>query len=164
MKKLLLEILIIVILSGIVGLIYNAFIEKSLPLIHKAKIHNAVDDAVLYDKNYSAKVEDFEKTVTYEQLQKLIKDPGFIIIDARNEDLFNAGKIGDAINIYPQGDEGKMMESVFSLSGDKAIVCYCDGGNCDLSHELAQVLIQSGYKRVFIYRGGWEDWINNNKK
>lgn len=98
------------------------------------------------------------KTVTYEQMKKLIGNPDFIIIDARTPENFAEDKIGNAINIFPYSDNNEVMMKVMELPHDKKIVIYCDGGNCDSSHKLAEIIISFGYQKVFIYIGGWEEW------
>jgi rhodanese-related sulfurtransferase len=49
------------------------------------------------------------------------------------------------------------------LPRDKTYIVYCDGGACDLSHHVAKTLIEFGFKRVFVYRGGWDEWKIKNK-
>lgn len=107
---------------------------------------------------------NLEKSVTYEQLLKIINNPDFIIIDARNPENYAKDRIGNAINIFPYGDEQQMMNAIFSLPADKKLLVYCDGGNCDSSHKLAELLIALGYKKVFIYTGGWEEWTLKRSK
>jgi len=36
---------------------------------------------------------------------------------------------------------------------NSAIVCYCDGTECDLSHTLAEHLRQNGFKNIHILAG-----------
>lgn len=107
--------------------------------------------------------ENIEKTVTYEQMKKIINNPNFVIIDARSADDYSKGKIGNAINIFPYDDESRYFPKILSLPSDKKIVIYCTGGNCDLSHHLAEDLMNFDFKNVFIYTGGWEEWELKNK-
>ena len=50
------------------------------------------------------------------------------------------------------------------LPHDKIIVVYCTGGSCDASHRVASDLKAIGYTRVFLYSGGWDDWIKKRGK
>jgi rhodanese-related sulfurtransferase len=102
-----------------------------------------------------------ELTVTYEQMKRIVNNPDFIIIDARNPEMFAKSKIGKAINIFPYDEEAVYMPKIFDLPTNKRIVIYCDGGNCDSSHKLAEAIKSFGYKNVFIYTGGWDDWIKH---
>ncbi|MEO0296423.1 MAG: rhodanese-like domain-containing protein [candidate division WOR-3 bacterium] len=38
---------------------------------------------------------------------------------------------------------------------------YCDGGFCELSFKLAELLKELGFKEITIYTGGFYEW---NKK
>ncbi|PKL84661.1 MAG: hypothetical protein CVV22_11760 [Ignavibacteriae bacterium HGW-Ignavibacteriae-1] len=105
-----------------------------------------------------------ELTVTYEQMKKIINNPDFIIIDARSPEMFSKSKIGKAINIFPYDEEAVYMPKIFDLPTGKRIVIYCDGGNCDSSHKLAEAIKSFGYKNVFIYTGGWDDWIKHQEQ
>ncbi len=164
MKRLLFEILIILGISSAIALLYNAFTEDSLPLIPKPASENAVPDSLLSSKTYESTEKDLKKSVTFEQMQLIVKSDEFQIIDARRPDQYEKGFIGNAINLHPEyEDEGKYVESIFQLPMDKGLIIYCDGGTCDLSHKLAKELIHFGFKRLFIYHGGWEEWSVKTK-
>ena len=97
-------------------------------------------------------------TVTYEQILRIIRSNDFVLIDARRPELFAKSHLPNAINLFPGEDETDLIEKILSLSTEKTYVVYCDGGNCDLSTEIAMLFENFGYKRVFIYEGGWEEW------
>jgi rhodanese-related sulfurtransferase len=50
------------------------------------------------------------------------------------------------------------MRLLYSLPKDKILVAYCGGGNCELSHELCDIMIPMGFTKVFIYLGGWNEY------
>ena len=98
-------------------------------------------------------------TITYEQVKARISNPEFIIIDARSPEDYSKGRIGESINIFPYGDEAQYFEQIYTLPRDKKFLIYCTGGDCDLSHHLAEDMKAAGFENMFIYVGGWEDWI-----
>lgn len=100
--------------------------------------------------------------VRYEQVVKLLKDPDVLFIDARNDQDFAGGHIGNSINVYAHEFE-KHIAQILPLPRDKRIVIYCTGGNCDLSHELSENLKLFHFSRLFIYTGGWAEWQEKNK-
>lgn len=120
------------------------------------------------DKEDKQKVIDahqnLSKTVTYQQMLKIMNDKSFILIDARSPENYSKDRIANAINIFPYGDESEMMNKIMDLPFDKKIVVYCDGGSCDASHKLAEIIISFGYDKVFVYTGGWEEWTTKYKK
>lgn len=102
-------------------------------------------------------------TVNLEQMKKIVNLPDFIIIDARRADQYSAGHIKNSINIYAQDEQDILIPKILQLPRDKKIIIYCDGGTCDLSHELANNLISAfSFKNVYVYEGGWDEWKKNN--
>lgn len=133
----------------------NKRIQDSL-----AKLKKEIELGKVEDKKVN---DNIEKTVTFEQMKKIINNSNFVIIDARSADDYAKGKIGNALNIFPYDEESNYFPKILSLPRDKKIVIYCTGGNCDLSHHLAEDLMNFDFKNVFIYTGGWEEWELKNK-
>jgi rhodanese-related sulfurtransferase len=96
------------------------------------------------------------RIISLEQMQKIANDKSgnFIIIDARRPDDYAKEHIANAINIFPYDDDNVVMEKIFSLSTDKTIIVYCDGGNCDSSHQIANLLQAAGFKKFYLFEGG----------
>jgi rhodanese-related sulfurtransferase len=78
-------------------------------------------------------------------------------VDARTPDLYTAGHISGAINV-PIEELGKYEATFRALPKEDLIVIYCDGGDCHLSHELAEWALQEGWNRLAVYKGGWDEW------
>jgi len=105
------------------------------------------------------------KTVSFEQMLKIIQSNDFIIIDARQEDAFKKGHIPRSVNIFALDEPDIKVPKIFDIPKDKKIIVYCDGGQCDLSHALAKELRDAfGFKQVFLYEAGWEEWSQKYKK
>lgn len=208
-KKIFNTILVIVVVSGFLGFLYNILQPNPLPLIFTPKHIEQVDDSLLF--NQIEKTEGIEqnkeidvsttqipkdtikkvdstiaknelpkqtiddsppniseegskelKSVNYEQMKKIVANPGFIIIDARRPEEYKKAHIPGAINIFALSDPNEKFELIMSIPLGKKYVVYCDGGNCDLSHQLAEEMLHSfGFTNVYIYEGGWEEWSKN---
>lgn len=162
-KSIIKEILFILIFSIAIGVVYNFMLPKPLPLIYQKKAVSKLSDDAVFGKSESEKTkDDIEKidgkTVTYEQMLKIIPNDEFILIDARNPEYYKKSRIGSSINIFPYAEESDVMNKILDLPQNKKIVVYCDGGNCDSSHKIAEILINFGFSNVFIYTGGWDEW------
>ncbi|MEJ2658258.1 MAG: rhodanese-like domain-containing protein, partial [Desulfobacterales bacterium] len=47
-----------------------------------------------------------------------------------------------------------------NIPADATIITYCDGETCELSHHLANFLIDAGFNNVRILVNGWTKWKN----
>jgi rhodanese-related sulfurtransferase len=95
--------------------------------------------------------------IRIDQVEKLLANPDVLFIDARKGNEFEKGHIGNAINIFTPEFE-QSIPRIIGLPREKPIAVYCGGGACELSHELAGYLVGLGFKRVFVYTGGWNEW------
>lgn len=133
-------------------------IKDSKNVVNSSKVENSTKST----PNPQAS-EVLTKTVTFEQIKSRLNNPNFLIIDARSPEDFAKGHIGEAINIFPHEDQSTYLDKIFKLNRDKTFIVYCTGGTCDLSHELAKDMLNFGHQRVFIYTGGWDEWVKLNK-
>lgn len=95
--------------------------------------------------------------VSYKQVLRLNSDETVMFFDARNEHEFAEGTIPRAKNIFPLEFE-KHIPYILGIPKDTRIVVFCGGGQCDLSHDLSDKLIQFGFSKVYIYLGGYTEW------
>ncbi len=104
------------------------------------------------------------KSVNHDQIKRIVGNKDFVIIDARREEDYKKAHIPGAINLFALAEPNEKFEIIMSLPVGKKYVIYCDGSNCDLSHQLANEFLTSfGFTNVYIYEGGWEEWIKNNQ-
>jgi rhodanese-related sulfurtransferase len=89
--------------------------------------------------------------------KKLFVD-GAIFYDARKKSDYNKGHIQEAKPIV--FDKSKAKYTVISLptSLDRKIIFYCYGDSCANSYEAALAVRKHGYKNVFWYVNGFDDW------
>ncbi len=81
-----------------------------------------------------------------------------LFLDARDPAEYEKGHIPGAIrltNVEAQNEPDRMKG--LPLAGKPTII-YCEGGTCEASIELARFLIESGWKKVLVYMGGFPEW------
>jgi len=78
-------------------------------------------------------------------------------VDVRVAKLYAEGHIPGAVNI-PFEHVAEYEAKLDSMPKADLVLCYCDGGDCHLSKDLAEHLIEGGWKRVAVYEGGWAEW------
>jgi rhodanese-related sulfurtransferase len=100
------------------------------------------------------------KAITLEQAYSLFnREVKFV--DARDESDYLSGHITNSINI-PFDDFDNHKQKLDRLSKEKPMVIYCAGTDCDLSILLGNLLFEQGYKQVYVFFGGWNEWLNAN--
>lgn len=83
---------------------------------------------------------------------------GAIVLDARRPEDFALGHLPGAVNLPVEEFDNCFAEVEPRLNPQVPLLVYCGGGDCTLSHELADVLRQMGYARVEVLQGGLEAW------
>ncbi|HYF02678.1 MAG TPA: rhodanese-like domain-containing protein [Patescibacteria group bacterium] len=218
MNKLAVEIMVIIAISALLGIVYNASIPttkttKPLALFPEKRAKNAISDSALAAelgdisvqpagdtvrgvhtvdsislaqfrrdsiqrvrlvKDSILKIEQAKrdslktaqvptetvstapKEIRYDQA-KMLFERKVLFMDARPPHQHAEGNIPNSMNVDVQDFETNIPR-IIGLPREQPIVVYCGGGTCDLSHELADRLATFGFKKVYIYTGGWEEW------
>ena len=89
---------------------------------------------------------------------RMYADNQAVFVDARPAAQYDQGRIKGAVSLPWQNAHERFMEVAARLEGEKTIICYCDGENCELSHELALFLSDMGFENVRVLVNGWTKW------
>lgn len=89
---------------------------------------------------------------------KALFDKKYRFIDARDISDYNAGHIQGAMNI-PFHEIEKYKDKFNDLPKDQVYVTYCSAA-CDVSIDMAYYMAKLGFKKVYIFHGGWDEWKN----
>lgn len=83
-----------------------------------------------------------------------------LIVDARPRLFFQRGHIPGAINIAKQylARDLPNAEAVLNQSRGRRVIVYCTADDCDDSLFVARELLRSGMSRVYVFKGGWQEW------
>lgn len=104
--------------------------------------------------------------MTVEELKaKVTKKQPVTIIDVRPSEAFadSNRKIKGAIHVKLRRLRYRLdFAPLKSVSHDSEVVLYCACPNDELSIQGAQVLMDSGFKRVRALKGGWRQWLKLN--
>jgi rhodanese-related sulfurtransferase len=94
------------------------------------------------------------------EAKNLFLQKAAIIIDARQKDDYEKGHIKGARSLPWHEADQKFMEVTKDISVNTPIITYCDGESCELSHNLANFLLELGFSNVRILVNGWTKWQN----
>ncbi|MGB9730874.1 rhodanese-like domain-containing protein [Calditerrivibrio nitroreducens] len=96
------------------------------------------------------------KEISYEELINLMK-VDHCLVDSRGRSSYAKFHIDGAINI--PDEEFTELSHLLPDSTDTPLVFYCKNVYCVLSPNSAQKAVSLGYKNVYLYKGGVEEWI-----
>lgn len=128
----------------------------SLKRLHDSlkTVNQKKDDSI---KNAQNQVQDYPKPIDIKiDFAKALFDKKYLFIDSRDISDFNAGHINGAINI-PFHEIDKYKDRLTDLPKDQVYVTYCSSA-CDVSIDMAYYMVKMGFKKVYIFHGGWDEW------
>ncbi len=97
-------------------------------------------------------------SISLEQAKGFYDRRGLLVLDAREMEEFGEGHIKGA-EAAPYDDKVADSDWMEKTAADpRPILVYCTGGECELSHDLADEILRTGHKRVMILTAGYEDW------
>ena len=89
---------------------------------------------------------------------KALFDKKYKFIDARDIADFEAGHVQGAINI-PFHEIDKYKDQLTNMPKEQVYVTYCSSA-CDVSIDMAYYMAKMGFKKLYIFHGGWDEWKN----
>jgi rhodanese-related sulfurtransferase len=92
------------------------------------------------------------------EAKKLFFQHTAVFIDARPKEDFEKGHIKGAKNLPWREVDQRFISVTENIPADTPIIAYCDGEACELSHHLANFLIDAGFSNVKILVNGWTKW------
>ena len=87
------------------------------------------------------------------------KFPNLVIIDARKTSDRAKGFIEGSIGL-PDTKTTKASLSRHIPDKNTPVMFYCNGVKCGRSVTSSKLAVKLGYKKVYWFRGGWEEWAN----
>ncbi len=97
-------------------------------------------------------------SISKEQLKSQLANPDLVLLDVRASLgwILSFSRIKGA----EREDPGKVESWLTNYSKDKTIVLYCQGQNT--SSNVAQKLVSAGFQKVYVLKGGWNEWSKAN--
>ena len=133
----------ILIIAVVLGLVVNAFSSNPLSFIRPLDTR-----------------ETEYPQLSADEVMKHIEEGSAIIVDAREAKYYEEGRLPSAINL-PAHQFGEYFADIGeSLPQDYPMIIYCQGSPCDESLEVLENLKLLEFEKLYLYLGGWTEWIN----
>lgn len=96
--------------------------------------------------------------ITVEEAVRLYQEKQAIFADARHRADFEAGHIKGAVHLYAAEQDIWLPDFLAATDPSTVVVTYCDGADCHLAPELAEILFFNGFDHVRYLKDGWSQW------
>ncbi len=150
LKNLWVQMGIIVILSIVVSMVYNQFLEAPLPVL------KTFDPGSTRQGNEDLSA--YYSEIDSEGLKAMVEGNVAVLLDARTRENYLESHIPGAMS-FPIGEFSRDYDKISPfLEADKVIIIYCIGVHCIDSVLLAKELYQKGHRQIYVYREGIEEW------
>jgi rhodanese-related sulfurtransferase len=161
MKKLLVEIVIIVSISLVAGIINNSISHSRIAYMGSWPSFSDAEDDSTWD--CLSCEEGDPPSLTLAEASALYQNPEILFLDARLPEEYFAGHVERA-HLLPFEAEDEVFDSCWKLiepliDSNTLIVTYCSGAECESSLFLARYLRDDlGLDSVKVFFGGWRRW------
>ena len=97
-------------------------------------------------------------TVSAEEVvEQILLNPALVVVDSRKKTEYAKGHIEGAVNILNTDMNPPALEMI-APDKTKPILFYCNGTRCLRSSAAVAMALDWGYKNIFWFRGGWNEW------
>lgn len=104
--------------------------------------------------------------ITADELKsKLSRDEAVTILDVRDTNGYvnSNDRIKGSIHVKVRRLQFRLtLPPLSNVSRDSEVITYCACAHDEASIRAAQILLDSGFKRVRILEGGWQSWVKAN--
>jgi len=105
----------------------------------------------------------FIPKIGHQKAQKMLNQ-GVSFVDARRRTDYNNGHLEGAISIPIDSNDIEIATATAGLDKSLPVVIYCQSAKCAYAEKMAIRLLEEGFLRVSVFKGGWVAWQAVNDK
>ena len=99
------------------------------------------------------------REINIDVAEKLFSD-SILFIDARAEEYYFEGHIPNSI--CSDNFDSLIIQVEDKITYSDGFVVYCSDDDCGSSEDLAYQLQDQGFTNIYLFKGGWKQWTENN--
>ena len=148
------QIYIYVALSLFISFFVNTLRIESLPYI-AVPLEKIEDIAQIENNTLQSAVRIIEIDVA----ERLFLD-SVLFVDARAEEYYLGGHIPNSI--CNDDFDSLVIQVEDIITYNDGFVVYCSDDDCGSSEDLSYRLQDQGFTNIYLFKGGWKQWTENN--
>ena len=148
------QIYIYVALSLFISFFVNILRIDSLPYI-AIPLEKIEDIAQIENSSLQPQIRE----ISIDVAERLFSD-SVLFIDARAEEYYHEGHIPNSICNDDFDSLVYQIEDIITYKN--GFVVYCSDDDCGSSEDLAYQLQGQGFTNIYLFKGGWKQWMEND--
>ena len=148
------QIYIYITLSLLISFCVNILRTESLPFI-AVPLEKIEDITQIENSSLQPQIRE----ISIDVAERLFSD-SVLFIDARAEEFYHDGHIPNSIC---NDDFDSLVYQIEDfVTYNNGFVVYCSDDDCGSSEDLAYQLQDQGFTNIYLFKGGWKQWVENN--
>jgi rhodanese-related sulfurtransferase len=153
---------LIAIVALCAGLVLNQLRDVRLPLVYESKEQRMmaqVRDVAATTPQPRPESRSVAEYVSLDEFKQLVTDKSAIILDARPEIFHRLGHVPGALSFPREDFQAAFGANQMGLkSRNTLIAVYCSSSSCEDSELVKKGLVDLGFSKVAVFKGGWAEW------
>ncbi len=102
--------------------------------------------------------------IDFAKFEEVLKTSSPLLVDARSGEAFASGHAPQSLNLNMNSFDKDFLREQPRLQQARGsdVVVYCSGETCGASIMVARSLALFGFHKLYVFKGGWNDWIKHN--
>ena len=148
------QIYIYITLSLLISFCVNILRTESLPFI-AVPLEKIEDITQIENSSLQPQIRE----ISIDVAERLFSD-SVLFIDAREEEYYIEGHIPNSIC---NDDFDSLVYQIEDfITYKNGFVVYCSDDDCGSSEDLAYQLQDQGFTNIYLFKGGWKQWMEND--
>jgi rhodanese-related sulfurtransferase len=131
-----------------------------LPLAYLSPVARVQQAAVVLDSRAGEVPRGAVRVIGLAEFRTLVEGKRGLVLDARPAIFYQLGHVPGALSVAREefGRDYRAQRAVLEPARSGPLAVYCSGPDCEDSQMVADALARLGYRRVLVFRGGWDEW------
>ena len=148
------QIYIYIVLSLLISFFVNILRTESLPFV-AVPLKKIEDISQIENSSLQPQIRE----ISIDVAERLFSD-SVLFIDARAEEYYHEGHIPNSICNDDFDSLVYQIEDIITYKN--GFVVYCSDDDCGSSEDLAYLLQEQGFMNIYLFKGGWKQWTEND--
>ena len=148
------QIYLYIALSLLIGFCVNILRTESLPYV-AVPLKKIEDIAQIDNSTLQSQIRE----ISIDIAERLFLD-SVLFVDAREEEYYLEGHIPNSI--CNDDFDSLVIQVEDIITYNDGFVVYCSDDDCGSSEDLSYRLQDQGFTNIYLFKGGWKQWTENN--